>query len=113
MSGGKASRTKGARGQSIAADMLRDRDWIVDQITAGIAAGDLIGTDPNGKTWCIEVKHCAGILPAHIKQAMEQGRKRRLPWALISKIAGTSSWLVQRQGCLPVVWHQKGEPCAE
>ena len=26
------------------------------------------------------------------------------PWMLLSKIAGTSSWLVQRQGMAPVVW---------
>lgn len=103
---GATSRRKGAKGQCIAANMLRDRDWVVDQITSGIAAGDLIGTDRNGKTWCVEVKNCAGILPAHVKQAREQGKVRRLPWMLISKIAGTSSWLVQRQGEAPVVWHE-------
>jgi hypothetical protein len=101
---GATSRRKGARGQCEAANLLRDRDWVVDQITAGISAGDLIGTDANGKTWCVEVKNCAGILPGHVKQAMEQGKKRRLPWMLMSKIAGTSSWLVQRMGEKPVVW---------
>ena len=108
MAGGKSSRTKGARGQAIAADMLRDRDWVVDQITAGIAAADLIATDPHGKTYAVEVKNCAGILPGHMKQARDQAQKRRKAWMLMSKIAGTSSWLVQRQGCAPVVWHQKG-----
>jgi hypothetical protein len=47
---GATSRRKGAKGQCVAANMLRDRDWVVDQITAGIAAGDLIGTDGNGQT---------------------------------------------------------------
>lgn len=101
---GATSRRKGARGQCEVANLLRQRDWVVDQITAGIAAGDLIGTDIDGQTWCVEVKNCAGILPAHVKQAQEQGRKRRLPWMLVSKIAGTSAWLVQRQGKGPVVW---------
>ena len=105
---GIASRRKGAKGQSIAADLLRGRDWVCDQITAGIAAADLIATDPDGKTWAVEVKNCASILPAHRKQAMEQGTKRRLPWMLLSKIAGSSSWLVQRKGERPAVWHEGG-----
>ena len=106
---GAASRRKGAKGQNQAATLLRERDWVVDQITAGIAAGDLIGTDSAGKTWCVEVKNCAGILPGHIKQAMEQAKKRRLPWMLMSKIAGTSSWLIQRQADKPMVWHERQE----
>jgi hypothetical protein len=81
------SRNKGARGQSEFKAMLMDRDWRVDTLTAGISSADLIATCPNGKTWCVEVKNCAGILPCHKKQAIEQGRYRRLPWLLASKIA--------------------------
>jgi hypothetical protein len=44
------------------------------------------------------------ITVAHRKQAMEQAKRRRLPWLLMSKVAGTSSWLVQREGDKPVVW---------
>lgn len=105
---GLSQRRKGARGQGIAADLLRDRDYVVDQITAGIASSDLIATDKNGKTYAVEVKNCVSILPAHKKQAMEQGKSRRLPWMLVSKIHGTSCWLVQRQGEKPQVWHEKG-----
>lgn len=104
---GRMSRNKGARGQSEFKAMLQDRDWSVDTLSAGIQSADLIATDPQCRTWCVEVKNCAGILPAHRKQAMEQGKERRLPWLLASKIAGTSSWLVQRQGELPQVWHAK------
>lgn len=104
---GRMSRNKGARGQSEFKAMLLDRDWVVDTLTAGIESADLIATDPAGVTWCVEVKNCAGILPAHKKQAMEQAKKRRLPWLLGSKIAGSSSWLVQRQNELPSVWHSK------
>lgn len=106
---GAMQRRKGAKGQSEAKALLADRDWICDQITAGIAAADLIATDADGKTWAVEVKNCAGILPAHKKQAMEQGKSRRLPWMLMSHIEGSSSWLVQRMGALPVVWHAKKE----
>lgn len=103
---GATSRRKGAKGQAIAANMLRSRDWTVDQITAGIAAGDLIGTDRLGERWCVEVKNCSGILPGHLKQAKEQAKKRGLRWMLMSKIAGSSLWLVQRQACDPVVWRE-------
>lgn len=106
---GKSSRAKGVRGQGEFSNMLRDRDWMCDQLTSGLSTGDLIGTDPTGKTWLVEVKNCAGILPAHKKQAIEQGRDRRLPWMLASKIADSSSWLIQRQGDVPCVWHSKKE----
>lgn len=104
---GRASRSKGARGQSEFKALLLDRDWTCDQITAGIAAADLIATDPDGRTWCVEIKNCAGISPAHKRQAMTQAAARRLPWLLASKIADSSSWLVQRQGAVPIVWHMK------
>ena len=104
---GKASRAKGVRGQSQAANLLRDRDWIVDQITAGIGSHDFTATDTARKTWAVEVKNCAGIIPAHKRQAIEQAKARRLPWMLMSKISGSSSWLIQRQSAVPAIWHEK------
>ena len=106
---GRMSRNKGARGQSEFKAMLLDRDWSVDTLTAGIASADLIAVDPDGRTYAVEVKRCASILPAHRKQAMEQGKSRGLPWMLASHIEGTSSWLVQRHGVSPTVWNKKGE----
>lgn len=88
----------------MATNMLKDRDWTIDQLTVGVSSGDLIGTDPVGGQWCVEVKNCASILPAHVKQAREQAKKRGLRWMLMSHIAGTTAWLVQRQGATPVVW---------
>lgn len=105
---GRASRAKGARGHSEFKAMLSDRDWSFDHLSGGIASADLIATDPDGRQWCVEVKNCAGITPAHKRQAMDQAKARRLPWMLASKIAGTSSWLVQRQDGLPAVWQQEG-----
>lgn len=103
---GASQRRKGATGQRIAANMLRDRDWQVDQITAGIKSEDLIATGPDGRRWSCEVKNCATMNQAQRKQAMEQARKRKLPWMLMRKIAGSSSWLVERQGERPAVWHE-------
>lgn len=104
---GKATRSKGRRGQTAAANLLRDRDWSVADLSAGIASEDILATDPDGKSWAVEVKNCASITPAHLKQAMEQAKKRRLPWMLLNKIAGTACWLVRRQGIDPVVWGEK------
>ena len=103
----KAQRQKGARGQSTAKRLLEDRDWTTDPITAGVKREDIIATDPAGVVWSVEVKNCAAITIAHRKQAMEQAKARKLPWMLMAKIAGTSSWLVQRQGMKAVVWHEK------
>lgn len=105
----KASRSKGARGQTLAKHLLLERGYGIDTLSAGLATADLIATDRCGNTWCVEVKNCAGILPAHKRQAMAQAKARRLPWMLLSKIAGSSSWLVQRQGQPAEVWHQATE----
>lgn len=104
MPGGKAARSKGRRNESACKLLLESRDWAVHDLTAGLATADLIATDLDGRTWAVEVKGTSAITVVHRKQAMEQARKARLPWMLCSKIEGTSSWLVQRQGERPVVW---------
>lgn len=101
------ARAKGRKGQREANALLTSRDWSVAELNAGTAVEDFIAVDPNGKSWSVEVKNTAAITAAHRKQAIEQSKARRLPWLLISKIAGTSSWLVQRQGERPVVWHEE------
>ena len=106
---GKASRDKGARGQSMFANMLRARDWTVDPIASGIKREDLIATDAWGYKWSVEVKNCLDITRVHRDQAIEQARKRKLPWMLASKISGTRSWLVQRRGKPPTIWHEPSE----
>lgn len=104
---GLMHRRKGAIGQGIAANLLKNRDYVVDQLTAGISSADFVATDKDGKTWLVEVKNTAVISNSHLKQAIEQGKSRRLPWMLMNKIHGSSSWLIRRQGGLPVVWHEK------
>lgn len=100
-------RSKGRRGQQQAANLLRDRDWSVAELNAGTAVEDFIAVSPNGQSYACEVKNTAAITQAHRKQAMEQAEKRRLPWMLVSKIAGTSSWLIQRKSEKPTVWDEK------
>ena len=100
-----ASRRKGRAGETAAKHLLQARDYVVDDLSGGITSADLLASDDSG-TWLVEVKNCAGILPGHTAQAMRQAASRKLRWMLISKIAGSSSWLVQKQGERPVVWHE-------
>ena len=101
-----ASRNKGRKGQREAADLLRSRDWSVAELNAGTVAEDFLAVNPDGQSFSVEVKNTVAILEAHRKQAMDQAKARRLPWMLVSKISGTSSWLVQRQGEKPTVWSE-------
>ena len=101
---GRATRAKGRRGQTETLNLLRDRDWTVADLSAGVDSEDGLACDPDGNWWALEVKNCASILPAHKRQAMDQAKRRKLPWMLMSKIHGTGAWLVQRQGKAPVVW---------
>lgn len=103
---GKSARDKGRRGQREAQTLLHGRDWRTAELNAGTAVEDMIATDPDGRAWAVEVKNTVSITTAHRAQAMTQGNARRLPWMLLSKIAGTASWLVQRQSHRPAVWHE-------
>lgn len=101
---GKASRSKGRRGETSVKTLLTQRDWTVHDLSAGLASADLLAADPDGQVWAVEVKATQAISTAHRKQAMEQGKKARLPWMLVSTIHNTGCWLVQRQGKRPTVW---------
>ena len=98
------SRSKGRRGQQQARDLLTERDFSVAELNSGTAVEDFLAVDTNGITWSVEVKNTKAITTEHRQQAMKQAQQRRLPWMLVSHIAGTSSWLIQRQGMNPVVW---------
>lgn len=106
---GKASRSKGRRGQTAFAALLAERDWTHVETASGKATEDFLAIDPNGNTWAVEVKNTAAITTAHRNQAMEQAKARRARWMLASHIDGTGSWLIQAQGKRPVVWHMKSE----
>jgi Holliday junction resolvase-like predicted endonuclease len=105
---GKASRDKGRRGQREALDMLTSRDWIAAELNNGKESEDVLATDPNGIVWSVEVKNTVSITIAQRKQAMTQAKQRKARWMLMNKIAGTSSWLIQRQGEEPTTWKEHG-----
>ena len=103
---GATSRRKGRLGQSIFANMLRERDWIVADLSCGIKSEDILATDPLGRTWAVEVKRTSSITAGHVQQARQQAEKRKARWMLANHIEGTSSWLVRRQGERPIIWHE-------
>jgi len=78
-------------------------DFVVHNLTAGLDSEDLVATDPSGRTWSVEVKNTVAITTAHRAAAMARAKASRLPWMLMSAIAGTGCWLVQRQGHRPAV----------
>ena len=98
------SRRKGRDAQAEFGNLLRDRDWEVDDTRAGMEIEDIIAIDPNGCTWSVEVKSTRNIYVGHIEQARRQAKKRKLPWMLSNKIFGSKYWLVRRQGESPVLW---------
>jgi hypothetical protein len=97
-------RRKGRTGQLEARHLLTGRDWSVAELNSGTCAEDFIAVDPTGRSFSVEVKNTVAITTAHRAQAMAQAKLRKLPWMLVSKIGGTSCWLIQRQGEKPVVW---------
>lgn len=104
---GNSSRTKGARGQSQFAALLTERDYTVAPVSCGVLAEDLIAVDPSGVTWAVEVKKTKDLAHKHVKQAMEQARKRKARWMLAQHLEGSSSWIVRRQGERPAMWHER------
>ena len=102
--GGKYARNRGRRGQTAAANILRSRDWTVADLSAGVECEDIIATDPDGRTWSVEVKNTRAHTIQHISQANEQARRRKLPWMLMWHRHGSSEWFVFRQGQKTQVW---------
>ena len=106
---GKRARRQGRDGETEAKNILLSRDWVIADLSSGLSCEDLLGTDPDGISWSIEVKATAAITIKHREQAMRQAEKRKARWMLMSKILQTSSFLVQRQGHMPTVWRMSYE----
>lgn len=104
---GRASRDKGKRGQNAFEALLAARDWTAAEVQAGKTSEDFLAICPAGMSYAVEVKNTVSTGPEHLKQAREQARRRGkgVRWLLAWHIPGTSSWLVQRQGDRPAVWH--------
>ena len=99
----KNSRSKGRRGETEAKNLLRDRDWEVADLTAGVSSEDFWATDQNGVTWSVEVKNRKVINMREFRaQAVRNSGKK--PWMVMAKIEGLSEWLICRQGEKSQIW---------
>ena len=103
---GLSEQRKGGIGRRRAKFLLLDRDWSMEPTMDGIKADDLVVIDPQGVQWSVEVKNTKLIAVHHREQAQVQASRRDLPWMLMSRIFGTKSWLIQRQGERPVCWEE-------
>ena len=101
---GRMQRNKGARGQREFANMLRDRDWSVDDTRTGKSCEDIIAVDPDGVTWSVEVKNTKIITPEHEQQARRQAKARGLPWMLANHLHNTRAWLIRRNDGYIGIW---------
>ncbi|MEW6489814.1 MAG: hypothetical protein AB1578_18135 [Thermodesulfobacteriota bacterium] len=107
---GASQRRKGREGQCQARHLLEDRDWSVLELKAGVRSEDLVVEDPHGRRYSLECKKQKVVdLPRFLAQARAQAKTRKLPWALLAHLHGTSSWLFVRQGERPTVWHSAKE----
>lgn len=107
---GLMQRRKGRMAESAFKRILLDRDWTIDaDMSAGVRSADLLATDPDGKTWLIEVKsHKILNLPYFEAQARRQAKEAKKPWMLAAKLTGYNAWLITRQGDATVyLWRGK------
>ena len=102
---GLKTRNKGKRGEREAKALLAFRDFVVHDLENGQENEDMLATDCNGIVWSVEIKNTMNIMIGHRRQAKKQADKSKKRWLLMNKIHNTSSWLIQRQGELPSVWH--------
>lgn len=103
---GNASRNKGRRGQTEAALLLQERDYSVLESSGGRSDPDFFATK-HGITWAVEVKNTRTYSrDAATHQAKDQAKRKKARWMLMWHIPGSHSWLVERQGLRPSLWHR-------
>lgn len=102
------SRAKGRRGETAALRLLEERDYSCEDMSAGRSSCDLIAVK-DGSTWAVEVKDRVLINPRQFRKQARANAKRGYRWMLLCHIPDTRSWLVERQGERPTVWHERGK----
>jgi len=106
MSGGRSPRSKGRQGETRALHLLQSRDYSCEDMSAGKASCDILAIDTYGAVWSVEVKNRDIINVRDFRDQAKRNAKPRTRWMVLAHIAGTSSWLVERQGARPCVWHE-------
>jgi Holliday junction resolvase-like predicted endonuclease len=90
---GKASRSKGARGESAARRLLEERGYELHHNRD--AGHDFLVLDKNGKAISVEIKNTASLLHAAYDQCKENahGKPRMLLWHASGWGMGGKTWL--------------------
>ena len=101
------SRRKGRRGESEFKNLLKEKDWVVHDLTSGDKCEDFIATDPRGRTWSVECKNTIILkILDFLKRARHNAKRSKKPWLLAMKLPRhDSSWLIYRKGRKPTVWN--------
>lgn len=99
---GKASRSRGKRGESEAREVLTERGYEVIDTIDGIGICDIIA-ERNGRRYHVEVKHCRNIeLEKFEAQARRQSRGS---WLVMARLPGYPyCFLVTSAHGVPTVW---------
>ena len=104
---GRQSRAKGRQGETTARHMLEERDYECEDLSAGRASCDILACSSKGVWFSVEVKNRDVIPVLDARKQARQNAKRGTRWMTMCHIAGSRSWLVERQGERPTVWHER------
>lgn len=88
--------------------MLEERDYTCEDLSAGHASCDILAIDPRGIAYAVEVKDRVLIDIRAVRKQARTNAKRHTRWMLMCHIPDSKSWIVERQGERPCVWHERG-----
>jgi predicted RecB family endonuclease len=102
------SRAKGRKGETTARLLLESRDYTCEDLSAGRASCDILAIK-DGVVHAVEVKDQVSIRMYDFRKQARANAKKGVRWMVMAHICGTRSWLVERQGERPCVWHERGK----
>jgi hypothetical protein len=112
---GRASRSKGCRGEAAAKRLFCERDWEVFASARGESTHDFLALDKTGEAWSCEVKNTCGLALSYYAQCLRNaGSKGRiLAWHPSRWNLPGNLWVLflwprgERYGNVQV-WHANG-----
>ena len=104
--GANSSRSKGRKGETDARLLLEERDYTCEDLSAGRSSCDILALK-DGVAWAVEVKDQVSIRMYDYRKQARANAKKGMRWMVMAHICGTRSWLVEKQGCKPTIWHER------
>lgn len=102
------ARTKGRKGETTARRMLEARDYTCEDLSAGRASCDILALK-DGVAWAVEVKDRVLLAPYDFRKQARANAKKGTRWMVMAHWAGTSAWVIERQGQRPSIWFEQKE----